>query len=220
MNVRGGGELGPCMNSSKEITRDILKDQHLTFVCYHLSRGVSAKRPLSRRRRWVSANDCACTRDTKEICDPTRLYSFAFYETSDEEGEQMDLFEKDAPPDRIGVFDPDRAPTLIRVPTHFLDLLWNAGLAADGVLRSIEMIIQSQNRGGWAIFEASFNEKYVEPFNWPLDKNLRPKIGPPPADPTVVELRELRTRLRLEAWSGVVILAVVVLVTLWIQLWR
>jgi hypothetical protein len=64
--------------------------------------------------------------------------SFAFYETSDEEeGEQMDLFEKDTPPDRIGVFDADRAPTLIRMPTHFLDLLWNAGLVADGVLSPV-----------------------------------------------------------------------------------
>ena len=209
------------MNSSKEMTRDILKDQHLTFVCYHLSRGVRAKQPLSRRRRWVSANDCVCTRDTKEICDPTRLYSFAFYETLDEEGaEQMDLFQKDTPRDRIGVFDPDSGPTLIRVPTHFLDLLWDAGLAADGVLRSIEITIQSQNPGGWAIFEASFNEKFAEPFDWPLDKNLRPKVAPPPADPTVVELRVLRTRLRWDAWSSVAIIAVGVLVALWLQLWR
>jgi hypothetical protein len=161
MNVCRGGELGACMNSSKEKTRDILKDQRLTFVCYRLSRGIRAKQPLSRRRRWVSANDCVCTRDTKEICDPTRLYSFAFYETSnEEEGEQMDLFEKDSPPNRIGVFDPDGGPALIRVPTHFLDLMWDAGLAADGVLRSIEITIQSQNGGGWAIFEASFNEKH------------------------------------------------------------
>ena len=207
------------MNSLKGPTRDILQDQHLTFACYHLSRGVRAERPLSHRRRWVFANDCVCTRDTKEVCDPARLYSFAFYETSDEdEAEQMDLFEKDSPPDRIGVFDPEKGPTLIRVPTHFLDLLWDTGLVADGVLRSIEITVQPQDRGGWAIFEALFNEKVAQPFDWPLDKNLRPKVAPPPADPAVVELRALRAQLRLDAWSGVIIIAAGVLVAL--LLWR
>lgn len=205
----------------KEITRDVQKDEHLTFVCYHLSRGVRAERPLSRRHRWVSANNCVCTHDTKQICDATRLYSFAFYETSDEdEAEQTDLFEKDTLLDRIGVFEPDKGPTLIRVPTHFLDLLWNAGIAADGVLRSIEITIQAQNRGGWAIFDASFNERLAQPFDWPLDKNSRPKVAPPPVGPAVVELRNLRARLRWDAWSGVVIIAGGVLVALWIQLWR
>ena len=209
------------MDSPKGPTRDILKDKHLTFVCYRLSRGVRVERPLSRRRRWVSADDCLCTSDTKEICNPTRLYSFAFHETSEEEeAEQMDLFEKDISQDRIGTFDADSGPTLIRVPAHFLDLLWNAGLAADGVLRSIEITIQPQDRGGWAIFEASFNEKFAQPFNWPVDKNSRPKVAPLPADPAVVELRALRARLRFDAWSGVAIIAVGVLVAFLIQLWR
>ena len=209
------------MNLSVKQTRDVLNDQHLTFVCYQLSRGARAERPLTRRHRWVSANDCVCTRDTKEICDPTRLYSFAFFETSDEEeAQQMDLFERDTPSDRIGVFDPEKGATLIRVPDHFMDLLWNAGLAVEGVLRSIEITVQPQNRGGWAIFEASFSEKHVAPFTWPLDKNSRPKVASPPADPMVVELRALRTRLRFDAWSGVLIIAVGLLAAILIQLWR
>ena len=206
--------------SQATTTRDILQDQHLTFNCYHLSRGVKAEHPLSRRRRWVSANDCVCTRDTKEICDPARLYSFVFYEASDEEeAEQMDLFEKDTPADRIGVFDPAGGPTLIRVASHFLDLLWNAGLAVDGVLRSIEITLQQQKRGNWAIFEASFNEKFAESFDWPLGKDLRPRLAPPPANRTLVELRALRARLKWDAWSGAAVIALGALVAVW-MLWR
>ena len=79
----------------------------------------------------------------------------------------MDLFEKDAPPDRIA-FDPDRAPTLLRANA----LLWTYWecRASRGWRASFHRddypIAKSEGAGQYS--RASFNEKYVEPFNWPL----------------------------------------------------
>jgi hypothetical protein len=184
-------------------TRDILEDRLLTFNCGQFARGITASRPLS--HRWVTAKECLCTHDTREICDPTRLYNLQFYELSDEAmaQRQRDLSEKypDTPPDQIGVFQPDGGPTSIFVPPHFLDVLWNAALAADGVLRSITLTAQPRKRGGWSIFDVSLSEEMAEFFEWPLDKNSNPKFAPPRNDPAVVELRAVREQLRWLRWS-------------------
>src|SRR5262249_13391155 len=96
------------MTSSKapQSTRDILDDHRLTFNCYQFSRNVRSGRPLSRRQ--VTAKECLCTDDTQKICDPSRVYTIGFYESSDEEEakHQQDVSEKnpDIPPDRIGAF--------------------------------------------------------------------------------------------------------------------
>src|SRR5579863_3022585 len=71
------------MTWSNETARDIRQDQYLTFDCDQFSRGAKAARPMS--RRWVSVEQCRCTRDEHKICDPGRRYSFYFYETSDDE---------------------------------------------------------------------------------------------------------------------------------------
>jgi hypothetical protein len=121
--------------SSTPPNRDTLQDQRFAFNCGQFARGITAGRPLS--HRWVTAKECLCTDDTPEICDPTRLYNLNFYELSDEAmaQRQRDLSEKypDIPPDQIGVFDD--GSTSIFVPPHFMDVVWNAALAADGVLR-------------------------------------------------------------------------------------
>jgi hypothetical protein len=138
------------MISSKETpsTRDILKDEFLNFNCYQFSRGIKAGRPASSRE--VSAEQCVCTRDTSKICDPSQLYSLCFFETSDEqEAENQKRLSKypDIPPDRIGVFDPDGKTSFIYVPPDFLEALWTAAIAADGVLRSIQLKVQPQKGG-------------------------------------------------------------------------
>jgi hypothetical protein len=204
-------------------TRDILKDQYLTFNCYQFSRGVKSGRPLS--HRWVSAEQCLCTHDSVRICDPGRLYNLRFYETSNEweavhQKEIIGTY-PDIPPDRIGVFRADGETSLVSVPPDFLDVLWNAALAADGVLRSISLSVQPQKGGGWAVFEATLKEEIAEPFELPVDKRSRPKISPPRADPTVVELRGVRAQLRSRVWLSVAIIAAGILVALLIaKLWR
>jgi hypothetical protein len=215
-----------CMiSSSKEMpsTRDILKDEFLNFNCYQFSRGVKTGRPLS--RRWVSAEQCLCTRDTPKICDPSRLYSIHFYETSNEEeaNKQKDLERyPDISADRIGVFSPDDGDSFIYVPPQFLDTLWTAALAADGVLRSIQLSVQPQKADRWAVFETTLKEEIAETFELPVDKRLRPKVGPPRADPIVVELGAMRAQLlRSRFWPGVAIIAIGVLIALWIaNLWH
>jgi hypothetical protein len=216
------------MTSSNETpsTRDTLKDQFLAFNCGQFKRDITAGRPLS--HRWVTAKECLCTDDTPEICDPTRLYDFNFYELSDEAmaQRQRDLSEKypdDIPPDQIGVFGD--GPTSIFVPPHFMDVVWNAALAADGVLRTISLTAQPRKRrGGWHVFSVSLGEEMVDFFEWPLDKDHNPKFAPPRDNPAVVELRAVREQLRLSWWRvgpGIITIAVGVLLALWIaKLWR
>jgi len=216
-------------SSSKETasTRDILEDQWLTFNCYHFSRHMRSGHPLS--RRWVSAEQCLCTNDT-EICQPGQLYAFWFYEISAEElaNHQKETSKRnpDIPPDRIGVFRPDGEHSTIYVPSDFLEELWAAATAADGVLRRITISIQPQGREGlekglWAVFEVALDQQIAEPFELSMDKHFRPKIGPPRADPAVVELRALRAELRWPIWSSAITIAVGVLIALWIaKLWH
>jgi hypothetical protein len=172
---------------SSKATRDKLKDVSLKFYCHQFSRGVQAGRPLS--RRWVFAEQCLCTGDPAKICDHTRLYRIQFWETPDEEAAKL---QKDWA-DRIGVFFSD-GPNNIHVPPHFLDVLWTAAVAADGVLRSIELKVQEHKPVGWAVFEATFKE-HQEPFELPVGSMSRP-LRAPRDNPTVVELRALREQLR------------------------
>jgi hypothetical protein len=165
-----------------------------------------------------------CTHDTAKICDPDFLYSFHFSETTDEEHaeRQRDTSEKypDIPPDRIGVFRPN-TETVISVPPQFLDVLWSAALAADGVLRSIQLTVQPQKGGAWAVIGVHLKEEIAETFELPVDKQSRPKIGPPRADPMVAELRALRALSWGRLLPGVIIIAAGVLIALWIaKLWR
>jgi hypothetical protein len=153
------------------------------------------------------------------------MYTIGFYERSDEEEakHQQDVSEKnpDIPPDRIGAFQLDREFNgLISVPPHFLDVLWNAALAADGVLRSISLTVQPQKRGGWAVFEVTLSEAIADEL--PFDKGGRPKVISPRADPVVAELRALKLRPQWRSWvSGIAVIAAGVLVALWIaKLWR
>ena len=211
------------ISASKETpsARRYREDRFLTFNCYQFSRGVTAQRPRS--RRWVSAEQCLCTHDPSKIFDATLLYTISFYETSDEEEvEEKKQSEKypGIPPDRIGVFRDDGEAT-VYVPSDFLDALWAAAIAADGVLRSITLTVQTQGEGRWAVFATSFNEKIEEPFAVQFDKRSRPKASPPRSDPVVVELRGIRAQLRLRVWAGIAIIAIGVLVALWIaNLWH
>jgi hypothetical protein len=101
-------------------------------------------------------------------------------------------------------------------------VLWNAAIAADGVLRSIQLTVQPQKDGGWTVFEAYLKEEIAEPFELPFDKGGRPKVMPPRADPVVAELRALKLRPQWRSWaSGITIIAAGVLVALWIaKLWH
>ena len=171
-----------------------------------------------------------CTDDREKICAPGLLYSFDFSETSDEEEEssQKRTSERtlDIPPDRIGVFFPNGENSRIHVPCDFMESLWAAAVAADGVLRSFTISIQPQGREGlekglWAVFEVTLNEMIAEPFELPVDKHFQPKISPPRAEPAVVELRALRRELRWPIWSGAITVTVGVLIALWIaKLWH
>jgi hypothetical protein len=222
------------------------KETHfLKFNCYQFSRGVEAGRPLYRSlaRRWVSADKCLCTDDSANICDRGVLYGLLFgedisdeerakYQKKDEERAKMwdevrakyqVQFEKgpEIPPDRIGAFSLNYHRGNIGVPRHFMDALWAAAVAADGVLRRVELVIQQHNSEVWNIFEASFTEELAEPFDLPTDKELRPKVGPPRADPVVLELRALGLKARSFPWRAVAVIAAGVLIALWIaKLWR
>lgn len=216
------------ISSSKETsstppTRDLHEDKFLYFNCYKFSRGIRMGRPLS--RRIVSAEKCLCTGDTTEkICDRNRFYSLHFREITDEEEARTKdrITDPDIPVDRIGAFRPNDDLNFINVPTEFLNVLWNAAIAADGVLRSIQLTVQPQRDGlRWAVFEAHLKEEIAEPFELPRDKHSNPKVGPPRNNPVVAELRE---QLRLR-WSrvgpGIITIAVGVLLALWIaKLWR
>jgi hypothetical protein len=196
--------------------RDTLEDRYLTFNCYQFSRGVRAGRPTS--RRWVSAEQCLCTHDEENICDPTLLYSFHFYEISDQE-EAAYQNDPDIPLGRIGIFRPEAS--LIHVPTDFFNVLWTVAIAADGVLRSINLTVQPQKQGLWAIFEATLHEQIEEPFELRFDDHSRPKPSPPRAFPAVTELRALRAQLKLPVWPAIAVIAVGVSVALWIaKLWH
>jgi hypothetical protein len=127
----------------------------------------------------------------------------------------------DIPVDRIGIFNPNEDLNFINVPTEFLNVLWKAAIAADGVLRSIQLTVQPQKGGSWAVFEAYLKEEIAETFELPVDKQSRPKIGPPRADPVVAELRALRALSWGRLLPGVIIIAAGVLIALWIaKLWR
>jgi hypothetical protein len=130
----------------------------------------------------------------------------------------MNSPDPDIPVDRIGVFD-DKFNS-INVPSDFLNVLWNAAIAADGVLRSIQLTVQPQKDGRWAIIEVHLKEEIAEPFELPFDKGGRPKVILPRANPVVAELRA--PKLRGRSWvSGIAIIAAGVLVALWIaKLWR
>ena len=207
---------------------DVLEDQYLTFNCYQLSRSVRAGRPLS--RRWITASQRLCTDDKEKICIPGLLYSFWFYESSDQEEEQSQKETSkrlpDIPLDRIGVFHPNGDHNIIHVPSDFMERLWAAAVAADGVLRSFSISIQPQGRDGlekglWAVFEVTLNEMIAEPFELSVDKQSKPKIGPPRLEPAVVELRALRAGLKWPTLSGVITVTVGVLIALWIaKLWH
>jgi hypothetical protein len=188
--------------------RDILKDELLNFNCYKFSRGIKAERPLS--RRIVSAEECLCTRDTTEkICERGRLVSLHFREISGEEETRIKdrITDPDIPLDRIGVFRPDDKLNFINVPTEFLNVLWNAAVAADGVLRSVELTVQPQKGGAWAVYEVHLKEEIAEPFK--LRTGIyydRYKIGPPRPNP-LVELRAISGNVKFATFVLAVIVA-------------
>jgi hypothetical protein len=189
---------GGRMTSAKRRSsiRSVLDDQLLTFNCHEFSRGIRSGRPTS--RRWVSLEQCLCTYDTGKICDPTQLYRLVLTETSDEEDaeerEEMSSKYRDIPPDRIGVFR-GAEDSFIQVPPSFLDVLWAAAVAADGVRRSISLTVQPQDETHWAVFEVSLNEKIADAVEVPFDKRGRPKSIPPRPHPVVNELRGARVQL-------------------------
>ena len=207
------------ISSKAPSTRDILKDQLLTFNCYQFSRGVTAGRPRS--RRWVSAEQCLCTHDPDRILDASLPYTIFFREMSEEEEtrQKKQSEEYGWPPDHIGVFR-DVDNSWVNVPADFLDLLWAAAIAADGVLRSIELTVQRQREERWAIFEVRFSEKMGEPFEVQYDKRSRPIITLPRAHPVVAEFRVILAKLK-SILLAVVIIAVVALIASWIaKLWH
>ena len=148
------------VSSTGTSSRRKSQDQWLTFNCYQFSRGVTAERPRS--RRWVSAEQCLCTHDPDKILDATLPYKIFFIEMSEDEEtqERKRLEELRWPPDHIGVLNLGIGrESWINVPSDFMDLLWTAAIAADGVLRSIELTVQQQPEGRLVIFEVRFSEK-------------------------------------------------------------
>jgi hypothetical protein len=164
-------------------------------------------------RRWVSADQCLCTHDEQGICDPSRLYSICFYETSDDEDvkNRQQLFEQypHIPADRIGIFDPSGVTNLIYVPPHFQDLLWTTAVAAGGVLRSISLSLHPQDNERWAVVEAILHEEVAEPFKPPTAPQRR--VGDP-----AVELSGRRTLLTRLGWAAIAAIAAGSLAALWI----
>jgi hypothetical protein len=200
-------------------TRRTSKDQWLTFNCYQFSRRVTAGRPRS--RRLVSADQCLCTHDPGKILDVALPYTIFFVEMSEEEEiqEKKRLKELGWPPDPIGVLNFGiGADSWINVPSDFMDLLWDAAIAADGFLRSIELTVQQQQpEERLVIFEVRFSEKIGEPFEVQYDRRSRPIIAPPRADPVVAELRALRALSWSRLLPGVIIIAAGVLIA---KLWH
>ena len=143
----------------------------LKFECFEFSRYMSAGRTMY--PRGVSAEQCQCTDDPERICDSTSGFTLIFQETPDEKQaatieeehkELVELFKKSAaevesdyPANGIGSFHPIEKTGYIHVPPRFLDNLWEAALAADGVLRLISLTIQPQE-GGWAVLGVHLRE--------------------------------------------------------------
>jgi hypothetical protein len=164
-------------------------------------------------RRWVSADQCLCTHDEQGLCDPSRLYSFCFYETSDDEvvKNRQQLFEQypHIPADRIGEFDPSGGTNLIYVPSHFLDLLWTMAVATGAVLRSVSLSLQPQHNERWAVVEAIIHEEVTEPFK--PSKAPQWRVGD-----SAVELSGRRTVLTRLGWAAIAAIAAGSLAALWI----
>jgi hypothetical protein len=147
------------MSSSKETPStygEVKSDDHtyrLEFHCYNFSRRISLTASNSpRSRRHVTATQCLFVPSPYfdpsnwPNLDPTDLYRIDFYENWDDEvAERKERnAEQGFAEDRIGVFIPHEQWANIHVPSSFLDHLWDAAVAADGVLRSISMTVQLQ----------------------------------------------------------------------------
>jgi hypothetical protein len=193
--------------------RKILEERHLTFNCYEFSRAVTAGRPRS--SRWVSAERCQCTQDPHKILDVGPLCTISFREMSEEE-EKKELEKYGSAPDEIGVLREDQSAGVM-VPSDFMDPLWAAAIATDGVLRSISLKVRRHDENNyWVITEVAFSEKSGEPIEVQYDKRARATIIPP--HPVV---RELRAQRKRPVWSGIAIIAAGVLIALLIaKLWH
>jgi hypothetical protein len=179
----------------------------LTFHCRDFSRTLRSGRPRSRRE--VVAEDCSCPRPPEEgICDPTYSYTMNIWEVEDEahEEEKKRGVELGIYPERIGVFIPSDGVARIFVPPSFMNVLWDAALAADGGLRSIDLEVKRQrHRSG----KATSQEKVM----WAvIGISLRERIE---------QRKGVRAQLKLLTWSGIATVAIGVLIALWIaRLWR
>jgi hypothetical protein len=151
---------------------------------------------------------------SEEICSRNVLYELFITEIWDEEAEEKrsEISSKypDIPPDRIGAFNPEEGNAFINVPPRFMDVLWTAAVAADGVIRSIDLRVQpqGQSKQHWAIFDISLSERIADIHELGFDKNGDPKVSPPRPDPAVIELRGMRARL------DILVIAVGVLIVL------
>jgi hypothetical protein len=200
--------------------------------------------------RWVIASKCLCTHQSEKICDPTQLYRSAFYWQLPSRlifPKDTDLKIEDSwPPDAIGSFIPENehavAHANIYVPPLFWDLLWEAALAADGVIREISFTVKPQKRNGqihvgcWWVFEVYLHEKIWDGVELRVDKDGVPRPSPPRANPGLIELRDVREELKsvherlqsmherlqyIAGWPGVLVVAIGVLIALAIaQPWR
>jgi hypothetical protein len=227
-----------------------LLDEHgrsLTFNCYEFSRHMTADhKGVPALGRWVTASKCLCTHQSDKICDPTQLYEMHFYRQLP----SLLIFRKDTdlkietswPPDAIGSFIPEHEHAAegvghanINVPPQLMDLLWEAALAADGVIREISFSVKPQKRNGqihvgyWWVFYVSLHEKIWDGVELRVDKDDVPRLSPPRADPAVVEMRGVQAKLKdiqaelegvherlsqFAGWPGIVIIAFAVVIGL------
>jgi hypothetical protein len=164
------------------------------------------------RRRTVTASKCLCTWQSAKICDRTQLYEINFrpqatrlifwketdtlYRAFDrEKTEGPDVW----PPDRIGAFVPadeeGKGYANIDVPPQLMDLLWEAALAADGVIRKITLYVKPQKAkaGYWWVFSVTLHENIWDDVELLVDA---PKESPPRPNPAVVELRSVQAELK------------------------
>ena len=196
-------------NSDRDIGDDDYRS--LTFNCYEFSRYMQATHkgvsPIGRR---VTASKCLCAYQGVKICDPTQLYEIhfrpqltgLFFPKDTDLKDDPDVY----PPDRIGAFVPadeeGKGHADIDVPPQLMDLLWEAALAADGVIREITLSVKPQKRtaGYWWVFSVSLHEEIWDDVELRVEKNkdgkFVPRLSPPRANPGLIELRDMREELK------------------------
>lgn len=135
-----------------------------------------------------------------------------FVETSNEEQDEKRRSSANVPfTDRIGVLDTSDLRAHMAISHDFMDVLWDAALAKDGVVRVITLTVQRQGgEDSWAIFDVQLSEGITDEFELRYDKEGKPQSSPPRADPVVVACKAVRTQLRVLVGCSIFIAMILV----------